>query len=68
MKCNSIHIWSDARCCRQRGHDGYCWSRSKADRFGVMVRAVWWSENGKFKSHHAYEYGRISKLTAKEVG
>ena len=65
MKCNSIHIWSDARCCRSHGHDGYCHSRSQMDKKGVMMRAVWLSKNGAFKSHHAYEQTRASALAAK---
>ena len=65
MKCNSIHIWSDAKCVRSQGHDGYCHSRSQMDKKGVMMRAVWLSKNGSFKSHHAYEQARASALAAK---
>lgn len=67
MKCGSVHIWSDAKCVRSHGHDGYCHSRFQMDRDGVMKRAVWLSKDGAFKSHHAYEQGRVSALSAKEA-
>lgn len=54
MKCPSVHIWSDQKCIRASGHDGYCYG--KAIRGGqTITRTHWMSVNGVFKSHHWYE-------------
>jgi len=55
-KCPSVHQWSDAKCIREAGHDGYCYSkavRNKTD--GTITRTHWLSKDGKFRSHHWYE-------------
>lgn len=56
MRCPSIHKWSDAKCSREAGHDGYCYTRAVRSRSdGSINRTHWLSENGVFKSHHWYE-------------
>lgn len=52
-RCPSIHIWSDQRCIRMAGHDGYCYGKAQPGS-AIIRRAEWISENGKFKSHHQY--------------
>lgn len=52
-RCPSIHIWSDQRCVRKAGHDGYCYGKAQPGS-AIIRRAEWLSENGKFKSHHQY--------------
>jgi hypothetical protein len=55
-KCPSVHIWSDAKCIREAGHDGYCYSKAVRNKTnGTITRAWWSSKGGAFKSHHCYE-------------
>jgi hypothetical protein len=54
-RCTSVHIWSDAKCIREEGHDGYCYCKAVKGSGGTFTRIHWWSKNGKFKSHHWYE-------------
>lgn len=55
-RCPSIHKWSDQMCIRESGHDGYCWGKSQRNAAqGTIIRAVWCSVNGVFKSHHQYD-------------
>jgi len=53
-KCPSIHLWSQAPCIREEGHDGYCQSKAQLN-VDSLARAHWSSKNGKFISHHWYE-------------
>lgn len=52
-RCPSIHAWSDQQCIRKAGHDGYCYGKAHPGS-GILRRAEWISERGKFKSHHQY--------------
>lgn len=64
-QCNIQHRNAGCYCIRSKGHDGHCWSASERHSSGVLVRCVWRSKDGKFKSHHTYEYTRPSAVTAK---
>lgn len=65
-RCNIQHGFCDARCVRVEGHDGLCWSRAyRAD--GALHRAEWYSQGGKFKSHHQYVRTRAQNTQPKET-
>lgn len=64
MNCPSIHVWSDAKCVREHGHDGYCRSEVVFTKDGEIKRTHWLSVNGVFKSHYWYEQRR---MTPKEI-
>lgn len=56
MKCGIKHGFGDQTCIREQGHDGLC--RSKAERndvAGTITYSEWWSKDGKFHQHHAYQ-------------
>lgn len=53
-RCPSIHIWSDAPCIREAGHEGVCWSKAMRGE-GTITRIEWWSRDGKFLRHHQYD-------------
>ena len=56
MKCPSIHKWSDAKCIKDAGHDGYCCSKAVRSRIDGTITRTWWlSKGGVFRSHHHYE-------------
>lgn len=67
MKCGILHGFSDCRCIRERGHEGKCWGKAVRGE-GIITRAVWYSKNGKFKSHHTYETVYPRNAKRKEAG
>lgn len=65
-RCNIQHQYAGCRCIRAKGHDGLCWSPAERNLSGFLLRCLWYSKDGKFESHHTYEYTRPSAVTAKE--
>lgn len=64
MKCPSIHIWSDAKCILEQGHEGCCTSKAvRNQNEGTVTRAEWYSKDGRFKSHKQY----VTKYPANAV-
>jgi hypothetical protein len=53
-RCGIGHGFGDSTCIRERGHDGLC--RGKAERVDDRITyAEWYSRDGKFYRHHAYQ-------------
>lgn len=53
-RCGVRHKIPEITCVRHAGHDGPCMSAWERTGGGAIQRAEWWSEAGRFRSHHTY--------------
>lgn len=54
-KCGIKHGFSDAKCIREKGHSGHCWSKAERGTGGTVTYFEWLSRGGKFYTHVGYQ-------------
>jgi len=65
-KCGIKHGFGDQTCIREKGHDGLCRSKTYRGTGGTITYSEWWSKDGKFHRHHAYQTRYPANATATE--
>jgi len=65
-KCGIVHKLGSQTCNREKGHDGFCRSKTAARGGGSLMYSEWESRNGEFYRHVGYQSFYPTNMAGRE--